>query len=221
MAQTDYKNELAKYKLLLILTCVLTTAICVCIIKSSFDEAEEERQEIFVADSQNTLLLALSNDMRTNRPNEAKAVVGKMHTHLFYLTPTATAIESGISNACSLSDASVKHYCDKLREEGWYNRMMAEGISTEFLLDSIIVCESDRREFDYLVRLFGKRSTITTASIEFRSLVTTCYVQEEGRTIQNPNGYRCCQFQIEKDEVLKVLNRQRAVVNDSTSVKEK
>ena len=84
----DYKDELTKYKLILVLVTVIAMAANICVIKSSFDEAEEQRQEIFVADSQNTLLLALANDISTNRGNEAKAVVGKMHTHLFYMSPS-------------------------------------------------------------------------------------------------------------------------------------
>ena len=58
-----------------------------------------------MADSQNTLLLALSRNINTNRGNEAKAVVNKMHTHLFYMAPTASDIDdvSEVSN-CYVSD---------------------------------------------------------------------------------------------------------------------
>ena len=99
----DYKDELSKYKFILVIVTVLAMMANILIIKSTFDEAEEQRSEIFVADSQNTLLLALSNDLSTNRGNEAKAVVGKMHTHLFYMSPTQSAIEGGIAKACDLS----------------------------------------------------------------------------------------------------------------------
>ena len=192
----DYKNDLMKYKLLLIAVTIIATVVNILIIKSSFDSAEAERNEIFVADSQNTLLLALSRNINTNRGNEAKAVVNKMHTHLFYMAPTASDIEGGITKACGLSDASVQQYCDKQRESGWYNRMMAEGISTEFVADSIVLYDSDRQGYDFFVRLYGKTSVISSSSIEFKSLVTTCYVQESMRTVDNPNGYICCLFNI-------------------------
>lgn len=210
----DYKNDLMKYKLLLIAVTIITTVVNILIIKSSFDSAEAERNEIFVADSQNTLLLALSRNINTNRGNEAKAVVNKMHTHLFYMAPTASDIEGGITKACGLSDASVKQYCDKQRESGWYNRMMAEGISTEFVADSIVLYDSDRQGYDFFVRLYGKTSVISSSSIEFKSLVTTCYVQESMRTVDNPNGYICCQFNIEKSSRLKLLRRENGTVGE-------
>ena len=210
----DYKNDLMKYKLLLIAVTIITTVVNILIIKSSFDSAEAERNEIFVADSQNTLLLALSRNINTNRGNEAKAVVNKMHTHLFYMAPTASDIEGGITKACGLSDASVKQYCDKQRESGWYNRMMAEGISTEFVADSIVLYDSDRQGYDFFVRLYGKTSVISSSSIEFKSLVTTCDVQESMRTVDNPNGYICCQFNIEKSSRLKLLRRENGTVGE-------
>lgn len=208
MAQNDYKSELTKFKFILILACVLTTALNIYVIKSSFDEAETQRKEIFIADSQNTLLLALSGEMSANRGNEAKAVVNKMHTHLFYMTPTSTAIESGIAKACNLSDQSVKQYCDKMREKGWYNKMMAESISTEFVADSIVLYGSDYKEYDFYLRLYGKTSTITSSEIEFKRIETSCYVKEQGRTIDNPNGYRICNFAIDKTETIKVFKRE-------------
>ena len=204
----DYKDELSKYKFILVVVTVLAMVANILIIKSSFDEAEEQREEIFVADSQNTLLLALANNLSTNRGNEAKAVVGKMHTHLFYMSPTQSAIEGGIAKACDLSDASVKQYCDKMRESGWYNRMMAEGISMEFVADSIVLYDSDVQGYDFLVRLYGKTSTITPSIIEFKRIETSCYVAEQERTVDNPSGYRCCNFAVDKTETLRTFKRE-------------
>ncbi len=211
----DYKNDLAKYKVILIAATILATVVNILVIKSSFDSAEKERNEIFVADAQNTLLLALSRNINTNRGNEAKAVVNKMHTHLFYMAPTASDIEGGITKACNLSDVSVKQYCDKQRESGWYNRMMAEGISMEFVTDSIVLYDSDKQGYDFFVRLYGKTSVISSTSIEFKSLVTTCYVQESARTVENPNGYICCLFNIEKADRLRLFRRENNPAADA------
>lgn len=208
MTQIDYINDLTKYKFILIIVTVLAMVANIYIIKTSFDEAEEERQQIFVADSQNTLLLALANNIATNRGNEAKAVVSKLHTHLFYMSPTSSAIEGGIKSACDLSDASVKQYCDKMRESGWYNKMMAEGISTEFMPDSIVLYQSDIQGYDYIVRLYGKTCTITPTIIEFKRIETSCYVEEQRRTIDNPNGYKCCNFAVNKMERIRFFERE-------------
>jgi len=132
------------------------------------------------------------------------------------MTPTSSAIEGGIAKACYLSDASVRQYCDKLREGGWYNKMMAEGISTEFVADSIVLYGSDVQGYDFMVRLYGKTSTITPSLIEFKSIETSCYVEEQERTIDNPTGYRCCNFVVNKTNVLRTFRRE----NDGVIKKE-
>lgn len=211
MISNDYFDQLRIAKLILIIVTILSSSLTIYVIKSSFDEAELVRNEIFVADAQNTLILALSSDMNTNRGNEAKAVVNKLHTHLFYMTPTASAIENAIACAADLSDESVKQFCNKKLENGFYDKMMAEGISIEFVSDSITLYDSDRQGYDFFVRLYGKTSTITSTKIEFRKLVSTCYVQNQDRTIENPSGYRCCFFNIENEDIIRTFLR----VNDS------
>lgn len=209
----DYFNDLKITQFALALVCIASAAVSIWIVKSSFDEAESMRDEIFIADAQNTLLLARSNDIQTNRGNEAEAVVNKLHVHLFYMTPTSEAIENAIQNATALGDESVKQFCDKNMEAGWYNTMMAQGISTEFLRDSIVVMPSDKEGYDFFVRLYGKTSTIYTSAIEFRRIVTSCYVLETQRTVENPNGYICCLFNVEEDKVIRSFKRK--LTNDS------
>lgn len=211
MFKNDYFNQLRLAKFILIITAILSSLISIYFIKSSFDDAELARNEIFVADAQNTLILALSSDMNTNRGNEAKAVVNKLHTHLFYITPTASAIKNAIDNATELADESVKQFCNKKMETGFYDKMMAEGISIEFVCDSIILYDSDRQGYDFFVNLYGKTSTITPTKIEFRKIVTSCYVQEQDRTIENPSGYKCCYFNIVNDDIIRTFLR----VNDT------
>lgn len=204
----DYFKDFQLIKVILAIVCVISATLSICIIKSSFDDAEIIRNEIFIADAQNTLILARSSDMKSNRCNEAKAVTNKMHVHLFYMTPTASAIQNGIDNACLLGDESVVQYCNQLMETGWYNKMMAEGISTEFICDSINTYGSDKPEYDFLVKLYGKTSTIYPHAIEFRRIVTSQFVKQQERTIKNPNGYRCCLFKIEQNEVIRTFLRE-------------
>lgn len=212
----DYWEDLKAVRLMTVVVCVLSSMVTIYMIKSSFDEADMTRNEIFVADAENTLLLALSSDMSSNRSNEAKAVVNKMHTHLFYMSPTATSIEAGINNATGLGDESVLQYANKKMEQGWYNMMMAEGVSTEFVSDSISTLDSDKEGYDFLVRLYGKTSTIYSTHIEFRRIVTSCYVMEQKRTIENPSGYKCCFFKVEKEETIQTFRRKDKLFNTNT-----
>ncbi|MCQ2087480.1 MAG: hypothetical protein MJZ37_05380 [Bacilli bacterium] len=204
----DYNHEYGKAKILVILICIISMALSIIIVKSGIDEAEESRQTIFIADANNTLLLALANDITLNRPNEAKAAVKRMHYFMFNLTPAAKHINSSLEKATLLSsDQTVVQHIEKLKEMGWYNRMVADGISTEFMCDSIRIEDSDRDDAVYKAKLFGKTSYIYPDRIEFKSLITSCYLQNADRTIEEPNGFLIKLWSIEKQENIKTFMR--------------
>lgn len=227
---TDYHKEFAKAKVITVIICVVCMLCSIFIIKSGIDEAEESRNTIFVADANNTLLLALSNDMKTNLPNEAKATLKRMHHYMFNMTPSATHINESIRRAEMLGDGSVVQYVEKTKEKGWYNKMIAEGISTEFLCDSIRLETSDNENYQYKAVLYGKTSMIHPDRIEFRELITDCYLRFTSRTLENPNGFTVFLWKIDKEEVIKVLTRdtekmtvqiaEQDETQDSTSTKE-
>ena len=205
----DYVSFFKKVKLVLVLVCVCCTIGSIYIVKSAFDAAEESREMVFVADVNNTLLVALSNDIQVNRPNEAKAVLKRLHHFLFNVTPSASHINATIARAKALSDRTVSQYIEREKEKGWYNTMIAKGVSTEYLCDSISILESDREEFMFKARIYGKTSTIYPERIEFRTLVTSAYLEDTDRTIEEPNGFRVCLWKIESNTILKIFERQR------------
>lgn len=217
----DYKEEFTKIKLFLIGVCVACTTLSIYITISCFNEAEENRKEIFIADANNTLLVALSNDMNLNRPNEAKACLKKLHYFLFNVTPSATHINSSIERAKAISDQSVSQYIEKLKEEGWYNSMIAKSISTEFICDSISIVESDRDEYCFKAYLYGKTSTISQDKIEFRSIATSCYLSNMERTVNEPNGFKINLWAIDKNVLLKEINRKELQKESKHNTEEK
>ena len=217
--EIDYKRGYHIAQIIVVAVTLICTGLSIFVIKSGLDEAEEERQTIFVADVNNTLLVALANDMQLNRTNEAKAVLKRMHHYIFSLTPTADNINGSIENAEKIGDESVLQYVEKQKERGWYNRMIAESISTEFKCDSIDIEDSDRKGFDFKAILYGKQSIIFTDRIEFHLVVTTCYLEDDYRTIENPNGLSVRQWNVVSDEIIKIVNRKKqkidVVINDS------
>ena len=63
----------------------------------SYSFAEAQRQKIYVLDNGKSLMLALSQDVRQNRPVEAREHVRRFHELFFTLSPDKSAI--AISNA--------------------------------------------------------------------------------------------------------------------------
>lgn len=223
----DYNKEYAKAKVFVVIVCVISMALSIFIIKNGFDEAEEKRNAIFVADANNTLLLALANDVKLNLPNEAKATLKRMHHYLYNMTPSASHINESIRKAECLGDESVVQYVEKMKEKGWYNKMIAEGISTEFLCDSIRIETSDNSNFGYKATLYGKTSVIHPDRIEFCSIITTCYMNFVSRSVENPNGFKVFLWKQEKEDLIKVYKRNSAKIvvdvkeetHDSTEAK--
>lgn len=217
--EIDYKKGYNIAKIIVVAVTLICTGLSIYVIKSGLDQAEEERETIFVTDVNNTLLVALANDMQLNRTNEAKAVLKRLHHYLFSLTPTADNINGSIANAENISDESVLQYVEKQKERGWYNKMIAESISTEFMCDSIDIEDSDRKEANFKAILYGKQSVIYSDRIEFHSVVTICYLEDDYRTVENPNGLSVRNWNIVKDDIIKTVKRKRqkidVVINDS------
>lgn len=59
----------------------------------SYSFAEAQRQKIYVLDNGKSLMLALSQDVRQNRPVEAREHVRRFHELFFTLSPDKSAIE--------------------------------------------------------------------------------------------------------------------------------
>lgn len=203
----DYNSEFKKAKIFVVAICVISMLASIAVIKIGLDKAETNRETIYVADANNTLMLALANDVDLNAPNEAKAALKRMHYYLFNMTPSADYIKGSIAKAEAIGDESVVQFVEKMKEKGWYNKMIAEGISTEFMCDSIHIDNSDNGDYSYKVTLYGKTSTIYPDKIEFRSLQTACYMYDDARTIDNPNGSYVALWQIVKNDVLKIVER--------------
>ena len=108
----------------------------------SYAFAERQRQKIYVLDGGRSLMVALSQDLSQNRPVEAREHVRRFHELFFTLSPDKAAIESNLNRAALMADRSALSYYKALSEKGFFNRLIAGGISQTVRIDSI------RRNFD-------------------------------------------------------------------------
>ena len=91
----------------------------------SYSFAEAQRQKIYVLDNGKSLMLALSQDVRQNRPVEAREHVRRFHELFFTLSPDKSAIEGNIRRSLLLADKSAFNYYKDLSEKGYYNRIIS------------------------------------------------------------------------------------------------
>ncbi|HOU69058.1 MAG TPA: conjugative transposon protein TraK [Paludibacteraceae bacterium] len=205
MANNDIPKCFTSVKIIMVILTVAITSFTIYICKNSFDSANSERDFIYVADANNTLLLALANDVDLNRSEEAKAHVKRFHELFFVLSPNAEFIENNMKKALYISDNSVKQVYVNLKEKKFFDSMIANGVSSEFRCDSINVAMEASHEFK--VYLYGKTSLVYSDKIIYKTLKTSCFLSSCNRDEMNTNGFIIKNWKIEENNVLGQVNR--------------
>ena len=187
---------------------IIYTAACalvvVCSVVCAFRFAEAQRQKIYVLDGGKSLMLALSQDLSQNRPAEAREHVRRFHELFFSLSPQKDAIEHNIGRALQLADKSAYHYYVDFAEKGYYNRLISGNINQVVHVDSV-VC--DFAAYPYKARTYARQLIIRESNVTERSLVTSCSLQNTGRSDDNPNGFIIEQFTILENRDIRSVER--------------
>lgn len=170
----------------------------------SYSFAEAQRHKIYVLDNGKSLMLALSQDVRQNRPVEAREHVRRFHELFFTLSPEKSAIEHNVKRALLLADKSVYNYYSDFAEKGYYNRIIAGNINQVLKVDSV-VCNFD--SYPYQARTYAKQMIIRASNVTERSLVTTCRLLNSSRSDDNPNGFTIEGFTIIENKDLQTVKR--------------
>ena len=137
--ETSFR-QIRLFSLAFICLCAVVTGFAVW---SSYRFAERQREKIYVLDQGKSLMLALSQDARQNRPVEAREHVRRFHELFFTLSPDKSAIEGNIHRSLLLADKSAFNYYKDLSEKGYYNRVISGNINQLVEIDSIR-CDFER-----------------------------------------------------------------------------
>ncbi|MFR3015986.1 MAG: conjugative transposon protein TraK [Bacteroides uniformis] len=181
--------------------CALVTSYALW---SSYRFAEKQREKIYVLDKGKSLMLALSQDLSQNRPAEAREHVRRFHELFFSLSPQKDAIEHNIGRALQLADKSAYHYYVDFAEKGYYNRLISGNINQVVHVDSV-VC--DFAVYPYKAHTYARQLIIRESNVTERSLVTSCSLQNTGRSDDNPNGFIIEQFTILENRDIRSVER--------------
>lgn len=205
MASNDIKQTFSIVKVSMVFITLVVTGVSIWVLKTVFDSADEVRDSVYVVDSRNTLKLALAEDATINRAAEAEALVKRLHELLFILSPDIDFINSSVESAEYLGDNSVHNYCNSLKETGFYNSLVANGVSTEFVCDSVSVSKCDRGDFKAV--LYGKTSMVYSDKIVFKNLVTECFLSSCVRDALDPQGFLAEDWKVVRNDEIGVVDR--------------
>ena len=155
-------------------------------------------------DQGKSLMLALSQDLRQNRPVEAREHVRRFHELFFTYGPEKSAIEGNVNRALLMADRSAMSYYKVLMEKGYFNRLIAGGILQTTQVDSV-VC--DMNAYPYRARAYATQKIVRESTVTERSLVTTCTLIDAVRSDANPQGFLIGNLTVVENKDLRTYDR--------------
>lgn len=172
----------------------------------SYRFAEAQRQKIYVLDEGKSLMLALSQDVKANRPVEAREHIRRFHELFFTLAPESEAIVSNINRALEMADDTAYKYYEDMSEERYYSRLISTNSNQVYKLDSIV---ADFSVYPYTILTYGKQIIYRRNNVTERSLVTACGLQNAVRSDNNPQGFLIEDFRVISNEDIQSYERRK------------
>lgn len=189
----NIETTLKKIRFFALIFSLLCFGVVTVVIITSYRFANQQREKIYVLDQGKSLMLALSQDERTNRPIEAREHVRRFHKLFFTLVPDHRAIEDNILRALDLADKSAYEYYSDLSEQKYYNRIITSGAIQSIQIDSIV---SNFNVYPYHIVTYAKQYIDRKSNKTTRSLVTECYLNNSVRSESNPQGFIIRDFRV-------------------------
>lgn len=200
--EISYRN----IRLFSIIIVVFSLLAVITMVVMSYRFAEQQRQKIYVLDGGKSLMLALAQDVKTNRPVEAREHIRRFHELFFTLAPESEAVRSNINRALELADDTAYDYYQDLSEQRYYNRLISTNTNQVYQLDSIV---SDFDSYPYQVLTYGKQIIYRRNNVTERSLVTACDLINTVRSDNNPQGFLIEDFRVIQNEDIRNYERRK------------
>ena len=150
------------------------------------------------------VLEAYASERRENIPVEARDHVATFHRLFFTLDPDDKAIQSNVSKALYLADASAKKQYDNLKESGFYTGIISGNISQQIQIDSVQI---ESGQYPYYFKCIAVQQIIRPTSIVSRRLITEGYLRSISRSDNNPHGFLIEKWVTIENKDIQIQNR--------------
>jgi conjugative transposon TraK protein len=182
----------------------ITSVVIVCIVTINANKLIlNERQSVYVLDAGLPLLLQRST-LEDNEEVEGMSHVNMFHSLFFNLPPDDKYIQNNILRAMYLIDESGLLIYNDLREQQFYNQLIANSALITLKADSISF-DVDTKRF----RFVGTQRIERPTSIAYRSLISEGRLSRVRRSEQNPHGFIIHNFKILQNEDIEVRQKRR------------
>lgn len=150
----------------------------------AYSLVQDERQNVYVIDAAGVPALLQRTSVEDNEEVEAKSHINIFHMLFFNLAPDDKFIEKNIRQAMYLIDESGAREYANLREQNFYNQIVANSMLASIQSDSISF-DLDTRKFTY----YGKQRFERKTTVLSRKIVTEGYLRRVPRSTNNPHGF--------------------------------
>lgn len=186
-----------------IVVVVAFTIIAVYATYKSYEASYHSQQKIYIL-ANGEILDAYAADRKDNIDVEARDHVKMFHHYFFSLDPDDKVIQSNITKALYLSDASAKQQYDNLKENGYYANLISGNISQKMRADSITI---NTDVYPFYFRYKGEQKIIRPTTIVTRSLITEGFLRNVSRSDHNPHGFLLERWRTLENKDIRIQNR--------------
>ena len=187
--ETSYRN----IRILAFFSIGVFFLITISALGFAYKTKTDSESRIYVVEQGKSLVAALRNDVRENRPVEGRDHIRRFHELFFTLDPDANAIEEHIKEALPYADETVARLYLDTKEKGYYSQLIQASASQELQVDSI---QLDMNQYPYQFRTFARQQIIRLTNITVRRLVTSGYLRNVSRSDINPHGFLIEKFAV-------------------------
>jgi conjugative transposon TraK protein len=186
-----------------IIVIIAFAVIAVYVSYKSYELSYRSQQKIFIL-ANGKILDAYAAERKDNIDVEARDHVKMFHHYFFTMDPDEKVIQSNITKALYLADASAKQQYDNLKENGYYVNLISGNISQEMRADSILI---NTDVYPFYFRYKGEQKIIRPTTIVTRSLITEGFLRNVSRSDHNPHGFLLERWRTLENKDIKIQNR--------------
>jgi len=154
----------------------------------------EERKNIYVLDAGLPLMVQRSS-LEENEEVEGMSHINMFHSLFFNLPPDDKYIQNNVLRAMYLIDDSGLKIYNDLREQGFYNSIIANSMLVSIKADSITY-DTQSSKFRYVAEQRIDRPT----SVTKRIFVSEGFLRRVKRSDQNPHGFIIHNYKVIRNE---------------------
>lgn len=162
------------------------------------DYMREQSGMVYVLD-QGQPLLAYKEDASMSVEARAYQHVRLFHTAFFSLVPDKNAIEYNIEQALLMADKSAYNYYTTMSERGYYERLVAENVMQQVVIDSVLVNTS---AYPYKASCYGTVYAVRANEMQAYYMETSCSLITIPFTPEHPTGLLLERFKMVRWEDL-------------------